>query len=106
MAVCVCPGQARALIKARLLIPWAFLLASCRAPERRWPFPAVEGASDEAVLSTLSHRTNGVRRLYSELSMSFETRERSAVALTVVHFKVPGFIRMTAFKDILFSSTS
>ena len=93
-------------MKARLLIPWAFLLASCRAPERRWPFPAVEGASDEAVLSTLSHRTNGVRSLYAVLSMSFETRERSAVAQAVVHYKVPGFIRMTAFKDMLFSSES
>jgi hypothetical protein len=84
----------------------AALWSSCRSPERHWPFPVVKGDDDAAILSTLSHRTAGVRSLYAVLSMSFETKEQSAVAQAVVYYRGPGFLRMIAFKDMLFSSRS
>jgi outer membrane lipoprotein-sorting protein len=80
------------------------LLPGCRGGERKWPFPEVESGSGDVIIARLAERTDGVRSLYAVLSMSFESKEQSAVVEAVVHYAWPGRIRMTAFKDTLVSS--
>jgi len=80
------------------------LLPGCRGGERKWPFPEVESGHGDAIISRLQERTRGVRSLYAVLSMSFESKEQSAVVEAVVNYAQPGRIRMTAFKDTLVAS--
>jgi hypothetical protein len=84
----------------------ALFLAGCGSPERRWPFPEMVARDDATILGTLANRTSGIRSLYAELAMSFDTGERSAVLTAVVNFIAPDRIRMSAFKDILIASRS
>ena len=77
------------------------LLSGCRGGERRWPFPEVESGPGHTIVSRLEARTRGVRSLYAVVSMSFESKEESAVLEAVVNYVKPGRIRMTAFKDAL-----
>jgi len=94
-------------LAARLLPGIAvLLLTSCGSREKRWPFPRVEARDDAAILATIADRTSGIDTLYAELTMSFETRERSAVLTSVVNYRAPDVIRMSAFKDILIVSRS
>jgi hypothetical protein len=90
----------------RLLASIAILAAGCGARERNWPFPRTDARDDAAILATLAERTSGIESLYAELSMSFETRERSAVLTAVVNYRAPDTVRMTAFKDLLIASRS
>jgi hypothetical protein len=64
----------------------------------------VEARGDADVLAVLRSRTEGVRSLYAELAMAFEGGGESGVFDVVVHYRRPGWFRLTAFRDLVVSS--
>lgn len=89
------------------------LLTSCRAPEtHNWPFPEVPGEVRVAaqrgdaprVLAVLRDRVERVESLYAELTMTIEGGERSGVFDTVLYYRAPQELRITAFRDLVVST--
>lgn len=71
---------------------------------RSWPFPPAVGEDDGAVLATLRRRTEAPRSLYAELAMSFEGAGQNGVFDVVASYRRPGWLRLTAFRDLLVST--